>query len=417
MTPLTTEETTLQSQAVSSSRNTACPSLSTGGRLASVDIFRGLNVLLMIFVNNLAEVKGLPWWTYHRGDVDGMTYVDMVFPGFLFLMGMAIPLSIDARAARGEGKARIWTHIIARSLSLLVLGLFIANAPNVSERYTHISQTWWTTLGFIGIAMIWVRFPAEENRPMLARVLRYGGLGMLAVLFVVFRRVTPDGQIATLDFSYWEILGLLGWAYLLVSTIYLLFAKRFRVLAAAFALMVALNAFSIIGWFDWITWPDYWNPFEAGLASLTMAGVLASFVLAGNTLALTFQRKLEWLVASAAGLFAVGFALQPLGISKNRDTPAWCLYCTAANVLLVLLLYWIADVKGWRAWAKFAKSAGENPLLAYFLPFIPLLLLPLHGLTTFGTAGSWGVYKSALLTALALVVTDVLVRLKVKLRL
>jgi predicted acyltransferase len=181
--------------------------------------------------------------------------------------------------------------------------------------------------------------------------------------------------------------------------------------------MVAFNACSILGWFDWITWPDYWNPFEAGLSSLTMAGVLASFVIAGNTLAPTFERKLEWLVALAAALFAVGFALQPLGISKNQDTPAWCLYCTAANLLLVLLLYWIADVKCWRAWAKFTKPAGENPLLAYFLPFIPLLLLPLHGLTTPGTAGSWGVYKSALLTALMLVVTHLLVRFKVKLRL
>jgi heparan-alpha-glucosaminide N-acetyltransferase len=407
----------VQPQTVPGEAEARLESSAHGKRIASVDIFRGLNVLLMILVNNLAEVKGLPWWTYHRGDVNGMTYVDMVFPGFLFLMGMAIPLSIDARVVRGERRARIWAHVITRSAGLWVLGLFLANAANVSGRYTGISQTWWTVLGFVAIAMVWVRMPGLDKRPTLGRVVRYAGLGILTVLFVVFRRVSGNGQVGPLDFSYWEILGLLGWAYLLVSAIYLVLGKRFRALVAAFALLVALNVFSLMGWFDWITWPDYWNPFEAGLSSMTLAGVLASFVMVGSTVAATFGEKFRWMVTSAGMLFAVGFALQPLGISKNNDTPTWCLYCTAANLLLVLLLYWIADVKGWRRWASFAKPAGENPLLAYFLPFIPLLLVPLHGLSTLGTEGLWGVCKSVLLTMVVLVVTQLLVRAKISLRL
>ena len=53
-----------------------------------------LNVALMIFVNELAKVKGLPWWTYHApGKIDAMTYVD----GFLFILGMAIPLALQER--------------------------------------------------------------------------------------------------------------------------------------------------------------------------------------------------------------------------------------------------------------------------------------------------------------------------------
>ena len=60
-------------------------------RVASIDIFRGLTILVMIFVNDLAGVKGLPWWTYHLpGNVNGMTYVDMVFPFFLFIF--CVPL-------------------------------------------------------------------------------------------------------------------------------------------------------------------------------------------------------------------------------------------------------------------------------------------------------------------------------------
>ncbi len=407
-----------QPQNMNSAASLAEERLAAVRRVVSIDIFRGLNVLLMVFVNNLSDVRGLPWWTHHMpGDANGMTYVDMVFPGFLFLMGMSIPLSLEARMARGESKAEIWMYVMVRSASLLVLGLFIANAPHVNARYTHLSQTWWTDLGFVGIALAWVRFPGVERRKALQRTMRYGGLVLIALLFLVFRRVTPEAAVAGLDFSYVEILGLLGWAYLLVSGIYLLFGKRFEIMAAAFAAMVALNAFSTLGWLSWIwSWPWYYRPFEAGLSSLTMAGVLASYVIVGDTLARSFEQKARWIVVAAAMVFAAGFALRPLGISKDRDTPTWCMYCTGANLLIALALYWIADVKGWKAWAKFAKPAGENPLLAYFLPFIPFLLPPLYLLTTIGTSGSWGVLKSALLTGLVLVVTTVLVRRGVRLR-
>jgi hypothetical protein len=50
-------------------------------RLASIDIFRGLTMTVMILVNELAGIKGLPWWNYHmKANIDFITYVDMVFP-------------------------------------------------------------------------------------------------------------------------------------------------------------------------------------------------------------------------------------------------------------------------------------------------------------------------------------------------
>lgn len=57
----------------------------TAVRVASIDVQRGLTMMVMVFVNELAGVRGLAWWTYHaKADVDAMTYVDMVFPFFLF---------------------------------------------------------------------------------------------------------------------------------------------------------------------------------------------------------------------------------------------------------------------------------------------------------------------------------------------
>jgi heparan-alpha-glucosaminide N-acetyltransferase len=406
---------TLQRAPTTSVASPALPS--SARRVGSIDIFRGLDLLLMIFVNSVAEVTGLPWWTYHRGNVNGMTYVDMVFPAFLFLMGMSIPLAIDARRSRGQSQLKIWMHVVLRCVSLLVMGLFIANAFHVNAQYTHLNQTWWASLGFIAIALVWLRFPGEAKRKMLREVLRYAGLALMAVLFLMFRRIMPEGQPARLDFSYVEILGLLGWAYLLVSGIYLVIGKRFKLLLAAFSVLVALNTFSTLGWLQSVNaLLGHWNPFEAGLSSLTMAGVLASMIIVGNDVAPTFREKFEWMLGGAAVLFTLGFLLQPLGISKNRDTPTWCLYCTAANLLIALLLYWIIDVKNWRAWANFSKPVGENPLLAYLLAYVPFLAPPLYALTPMSTAGWFGVVKSALLMLLMLLLTRVLVRGRIGLR-
>ena len=315
-----------QTLAIGESSEKECPPAVR--RFLSVDIFRGLNILLMIFVNNLAEVKGLPWWMYHRGDVNGMTFVDMVFPGFLFLMGISIPLAMDARVARGQSKATIWAHVATRSLSLLVLGLFIANASHVDARYTHMSAGWWTVLGFVGIALGWMRYPGEEKRKSLYQAIRYSGFAMMAVLFVLFRKSTPEGQPGRLDFSYWEILGLLGWAYLLISTLYLLIGKRFKILVAVFAALVAINALSTLGWLNWMdTGPLRWNPFEAGLSSLTMAGVLAAFVIAGNTIARSFREKAQWILGAAAMLFVHWFCI---AAARDFEEPRH------ANVVLVL---------------------------------------------------------------------------------
>src|SRR5271163_1016165 len=105
-------------------------------RIASIDIFRGLTVLVMVFVDNLDFVKGLPWWTYHMPrQANGITYVDMVFPAFLFVMGMSIPLAIARRVAEGDSRGKIWQYILGRSLSLVALGLFIANGPQVDRQH------------------------------------------------------------------------------------------------------------------------------------------------------------------------------------------------------------------------------------------------------------------------------------------
>jgi heparan-alpha-glucosaminide N-acetyltransferase len=402
------------------SANSQARSLGLAGRIASIDIFRGLTVLVMVFVDNLDFVKGLPWWTYHMPrQANGMTYVDMVFPAFLFVMGMSIPLAVARRAAEGDSRGKIWQYILGRSLSLVALGVFIANGPQVDQQHAGISAVSWDLLGFAGIALFWggsTSSAAAANRA-LRRVVKYAGLLLLVALAIVFRRTSQDGHVAWFDFSDWEILGLLGWAYLLAGSLYLLFQKNLAALAASLAVLSALNVLSTVGWFAWLKrFPPYVQPFEAGLGSIAMAGLIASLILVGGMLGNGFRTKVFWAVIYAAVLGGTAWALTPLGVSKLRDTPAWCLYCAAVNTLLLVVLYWAADIKHWTSWAAFAKQAGVNALLAYMLAYVAYFIPFVFRITADGTAGWYGVMRSLLFAVLVLALTAALTHFKFRLQ-
>src|SRR5512143_2845548 len=93
-------------------------------RLASLDAFRGLVILAMTLVNYLAGVKNIPAWAKHMPqDADGYTFVDVVFPAFLFIVGVAIPLALHKRMARGESLLLLLRRVLGRSASLLFVGV------------------------------------------------------------------------------------------------------------------------------------------------------------------------------------------------------------------------------------------------------------------------------------------------------
>jgi heparan-alpha-glucosaminide N-acetyltransferase len=301
--------------------NTSVGNTLPPSRILSVDIFRGLTMLVMIFVNDVSSVKGLPWWTYHMpSNVNGMTYVDVVFPAFLFIVGMAIPLAIKRRVEKGDSPLQLWKHILLRSLGLVVLGLLLANAGKLDPAWVGISGEAWGCLGLVAAILLWNVYP-REKRQTFYRLLKYGGLALLVILFALFRRKTADGQIAWLDFSYWEILGLIGRAYLATCILYVPFRKKAWSPLLMLVLLCALNVISRLPWGGLIEQlPNYIWVFENGAhASIVMAGVVASLIFLDSKFAQTISQKALWAVGYAGLLFVAGWLLSQIGRASCRE--------------------------------------------------------------------------------------------------
>lgn len=349
-------------------------------RVASIDVFRGLTMALMIYVNEQSEVKGLPWWNYHmKANVNAMTYVDMVFPAFLFIMGMAIPLAVQQRLKKTASVGRLWAHILLRALGLLILGLILANAGKGDPRLMGMNTSIWALTALFGAILFWAVYPASERYGRLFRVMRYAGLALIVAMFCIFRRTAPDGHVMWISTSYPEILGLLGFTYLAVSILYVPTRGRRW---ASLGWFVALMGLCVLATGKWIFNLNHVSlfvwPFGNGaMASITMAGVFTSSIFTGDLSKKwpSFRQKATVACGFAAAALLAGWFLTPLGISKIRATPTWSLYSIGASVLVFTLLYWICDVKGKTGWAGFVRPAGVNTLLVYLLPDIYYFLL------------------------------------------
>jgi predicted acyltransferase len=392
-------------------------------RLASIDIFRGLTMVVMIFVNELAGVRGLPWWTYHMpAHIDAMTYVDMVYPFFLFAIGLSIPLAVKARLKKTGSIPALWLHVIIRSVSLIVLGLILANAEKGDPTRIGFSTNLWAILALFGAALYLSVYTGSGPSRIVHQGLRILGLIVVVAMYAVFRRTLQDGSVGWIDGSYPEILGLIGYTFLAVSILYI---PTRRGLWAPFAWLIALVAFNALCVAKWIPLPHhlhlYFWPFDNGaMASITMGGIVTSVIFLGEHRWKSLGQKMSMAVAFALAALAAGRLLTPLGISKIRATPTWSLYCIAAAVASFALLYWVCDVYKKTRWAFFARPAGANTLLTYLLPDFYYYIVAAIGFTYLNTHFNYGwpgVLRSIVFTAFILAIAAVLTRCKIRLQL
>jgi predicted acyltransferase len=334
-------------------------------RVLAIDAFRGLTILVMIFVNTLAGVSGMPAWMDHApAGADGMTFPDVVFPAFLFIVGMSIPFAMAQREAAGDSGWRLWRHVLSRALGLLVLGMFMVNAEEgYNEQAMGLSIHAWSLMFYACAIAVWAVYPPQYSSvARWARVLGAFGLVLLALKF----RGGADGA-ARFGPQWWGILGLIGWAYLYASAAYR--QCRGRILPLL-ALIFGCTAYFCVAR-------------SAGGAALWTAqaenAVHTSITLCGVVTALIFFRRpapFGPALLLAAGLAATALVLRPwFKISKIEATPSWALYSAAICVLLFAALYWLVDLRQWRGWTLLLQPAAASPLMTYLIPYIVYALM------------------------------------------
>src|SRR5262245_25178018 len=95
-------------------------------RLLSLDVVRGITIAFMIMVNNNG---GSPWRFMNHADWNGLTATDLVFPTFVFVMGISVVFAIESRLARAATRGQIVRHTMQRAAILCVLGIIVNSFP------------------------------------------------------------------------------------------------------------------------------------------------------------------------------------------------------------------------------------------------------------------------------------------------
>ena len=130
------------------------PATAATERLISLDAFRGCVIIAMIWVNYLAGMPGIPWWLEHAGPrADGITLPDLVFPGFLFMVGMAIPLAMQRHC--GHVTPALLGRLLWRSASLMLAGVVLANAYRYDAQAALLPRAPYFLLFYVAMLLLW----------------------------------------------------------------------------------------------------------------------------------------------------------------------------------------------------------------------------------------------------------------------
>ena len=339
-------------------------------RILSIDIMRGLTLFLMLFVNDLYN-PGAPEWIVHtKAQDDGMGLADWVFPGFLFMVGLSIPFAFKARESRNETRLEIFTHILFRTISLLIIGIFIVNIYSLNPELVGLNKNLWAILVYICIFLIWNEYPSHSTSRFPFQYLKYlGVLGLVGLAFI-YRSGTP-GDPGWMKTSWWGILGLIGWGYFVSACTYLSLKNKVFAVALAWLFFILINILSQSSMLDFLNpiKPVFGVIIDGNVPSIVLSGLLIGVILINNR----ENRKHFLFACITIGLACItaGFVLRNwFIISKIIGTPSWAMICNGISMILFGILFFILDVKNWSFWSKPFLPAGQNSLTTYLAPDI-----------------------------------------------
>jgi heparan-alpha-glucosaminide N-acetyltransferase len=392
-------------------------------RIGAIDVLRALTMFLMIFVNDLWSLKGIPQWLEHvPGNADGMGLADTVFPGFLFIVGMSVPFAIRNRQKKGENKIQITQHIAWRALALLLMGVFLVNGEYINEAASGIGRGWWNVMACTGFILIWNKYPQTWSKAITSTIKI---VGTALLLVIAFRyRGGPDDHISRFSTWWWGILGLIGWAYLVCALLFTWSEGKMIPLVIGWIVSIGLCAANHSGLLpaDGFIRKLISPVGEGAMTAFTIGGAIASQVFwkEVNRPVVKYSRLFAYFTGAAVLLLLLGFITRPeWGISKIRATPSWVLICSAIMLLFFLLIYWLVDIRKKSGWFSLIKPAGTETLLCYLVPYYlyAIVVITHWSLPDTVLTGFVGIIKSLLFSLLVIVLTGLLTRRFIRLRL
>lgn len=395
------------------------PSVKSTQRVMAIDLVRALTMILMIFVNDLWSLSGIPAWLGHvdRG-VDGIGLADVVFPAFLFIVGLSMPFAIEARRKKGDTTRQLLLHVVTRTIALLVMGVFLVNGENINGEATGVSRLAWNTLCCTSFILIWNSYPRDLSRPLVYGLKAVGIVTLVTLAFLY--RGGEAGDLHRFGPQWWGILGLIGWAYLASGLVTVFAGNSLPVVAGAWGFFSVLSMVShahlIPSFLRFI--PD---PILGGtLTGLTLGGVATALIFRHYRLQQNDRMLAIVFLALSAVLIILSVLTRPYwGLAKLGATPAWLFLCSAFTILAFLAMYWIADVWGKANWFSFIRPAGTDTLLCYLMPYFAYATMRFLGihLPEFMLIGGIGLMKSFLFALLCVFITGWLSKIGIRLKL
>jgi predicted acyltransferase len=329
-------------------------------RIASVDVYRGLVMLLMMGeVLNFSRVSqalpGNTFWQILSFNQDHVAWTwlglhDMIQPSFTFLVGVVLPFSITSRKNKGATFGSLLAHTVKRSVILILLGIFLRSMDS--------SQTYFTfedTLTQIGLGYTFlVLLGFYSQRVQIAALVL-----ILVGYWLAFALYPLPG--ANFDYSIAGVPA--NWAH------------NFEGFAAHWNKNTNL-AWGFDRWF--LNLFPRETPFlnnEGGYSTLSFIPTLGTMILgllAGNKLNSLRNptEKLKYFLVMGIGLIVLGVVLHFTGINpivKRIWTPAWTLFSGGICFLFLAFFYWLIDIRHKKNWSFFLMVIGVNSIAAYVI--------------------------------------------------
>ena len=298
-------------------------------RLISLDVFRGLTIGAMVLVNNPGTWSAIYPPLKHAA-WHGWTFTDTIFPFFIFIMGIAIPIALEKRRAAGQAGFGLYLTLARRGAALFGLGLFLAFFPF----YNWMKGEW---------------IVLHDLRVM-------GVLQRLGLCFffasVLFLWLKPRGLLIAafaLLLGYWAIMIIGGRGDLSVEGHFSGLVDR-----------------TILGPHMWKGSPFY-DP-EGLLSTLPSIATCLFGVLTGQLIGTPKSND-----AKVAEMFFWGFILLTLGwiwsavfpINKPIWTSSYAVFMSGLGMIVLAACYWLIDIKGSTWWAKPFVIFGVNALALF----------------------------------------------------